>query len=218
MKLQIKNTILTLPLLLVAAAPVGATIINIDPSGSGSSQTQYTFGVNSSTGAVNTFATAIPVYEIDSAVLSSGANQLGNVVLNYNASSDVLTLSTTGGGTGIYSNITGSTTLLTFNFSGPLTVSSTSGASSLVVPKVTSITASSNFLTDLGISSTLASGGLSIASLGINGNVSSGTFTSSSTVFLVTTPEPMSLLLFGSGLGLVGFLSRKKIFRAKPQA
>jgi hypothetical protein len=218
MTLTMKNTILMLPFLLVAAAPAGATVINIDPSGSGSSQSAYTFGVTGTT--VNSFSggTAIPVFEIDSAALTTGLNRLAGVVLSYNASTDVLTLSATGGGTGIYSNITASTNLLTFDFSGPLTVSNATGNASLVVPKISNITASANFLTDLGISSSLAAGGLSINSFGVSGSITGGTFTSQSTVFLVTTPEPMSLLLFGSGLGLVGFIGRKKIYRAKPQA
>jgi hypothetical protein len=218
MKIKMKNTILMLPFLLAAAVPAGATIINIDPSGSATAQSNYTFGVTGTT--VNSFtgASAIPVFEIDSAPLTTGLNKLGGVVLTYNSATDTLTLSTTGGGTGMYGNITAATNLLTFTFNAPLTVTNGSGASTLVVPKISNITANANFLTDLGISSTLAASGLSINSFGISGNVAGGTFTSASTVFLVTTPEPMSLLLFGSGLGLVGFLGRKKINRAKPQA
>lgn len=196
------------PLLLLATAmPAAATIINIDPSGSGSSQSNYSFTVNTGNSDVNTFST--PVYEIDGSPLSSGANQLGAVTLTYNGTSDVLTITTTGGGTGIYSNITAGTTLLTFNFSAPLTVSSTSGASSLMVPRTTSVSGNTLFVTDLGINASLANA-LEINTLGINGNVSSGTFTTSSTVFLVTTPEPATLLLFGSGLGLAGFLGRRR--------
>jgi hypothetical protein len=199
---QIKNTVIGLGLFIfIAAAPAGATVINIGvPAGD-------TFGVTGTT--VNTFATPISVTTIN------GAGTGLTLTLAYNASTDVMVLQATGTGTGAYSNITGATNLalLTFDFSGPLALNT--AKTSLVVPSTSSVVANTTFLGDLGIGAGLANA-MEINTLAMNGSVAGSTFTESSTTFLVTTPEPVTFLLLGSGLGLVGFLGRKKRFGLKP--
>jgi hypothetical protein len=173
-------------------------------------------GTGCSSGTAVTFTTILP-----------GDDPL-TATLTENANSGIITLTATGNGTSgngfNYTNITSGETLATITLLSATTTlanaTSINGTHTVDIPfessDLGSISVASNLLSDLGWSAgVLASfaadpgnSALESTNVAVSGNNS---LTSNDiTITLTSTPEPMSFVLFGSGLLGVGLLARRR--------
>ena len=87
-------------------------------------------------------------------------------------------------------------------------------AATALYTAATSVTFSSNFLTDLGLASNSSLQLVSPTNSSISTNAAGAVISSSAGFAVNAVPEPSTLLLFGCGLAAVGFKGRRKLFPA----
>jgi hypothetical protein len=153
-------------------------------------------------------------------ILNPGGAAL-TVALSEATNSGIITLTATENGSGTYSNITNTENLVTITLLNATTALQ-NVASTIDIPwqasELGSISVNSALLSDLGwtnganasfasVATTSLADNNQTANSGIN-NIGSGA-SNDITVNLTPIPEPMSFVLFGSGLLGVGWLARK---------
>jgi hypothetical protein len=188
------------------AVPAGATTISNNTSVAAATFT--TSGIGNDVGAINS---ALSGFFSFSPFMPPIAVKDVNFEYAGGTSTTVTIVETAAAGVSGYAGIAASTVLFTFNLSAPLTLQSVGSNAALFIPTITSVTGNGQFLTDMGISSTFANG-LEFGSLFVQGSDTSNVFTPNSFGFAVSTPEPVSCVLFGSGVLVVGLMRRKKLF------
>ena len=207
---NMKKCVLGFGLLLVAAASASATTITFSGSGAdlgtgtltGSSIGSFSFDIDTSTSVSPAYPGLTPAPLQDVALVYAGG------------SSTTLTLVETMNS--IYNGISAGTTLLTINLSSAITYNGFGGLN-ILESSTTNSAATATFFSDLGLDGTAVANNLQFNGAVINGSVNNTThvFTADSTQLSITTPEPMSFLLFGSGLAFAVFLRRKKFHPSK---
>lgn len=195
-------------MLALAAMPAGATVLSFSNTSSGGTIT------TSGTGATAT-VTALSGIIFTTLAEAGNTYTFSGVTLNYNSTLKTLDLVANQALTGIFGNVSAGTNLETINLSAGLTASvgTGSGASfALNIPTVSSVVGNTTFLADMGLvnPTTFFNIGVSGTEVGtsLSFNDTSNSLVVSSPV--ASTPEPVSFLLFGSGLALAGLLRRKR--------